>query len=459
MVKKKIILLSICISCLYQVFSQSIGGIVNTYVQVTGIATNAVTVLNTNGFSVGDRTLLIQMKGANINTTNTASFGQIIGLGSAGNFEFSNIASINGNTITFTANLCKPFVVGGLVQLIRVPVYTQASVDAMVTAPTWNGTTGGVVAIEASNSITFNNVIDVSGKGFTGGAVTSGWFSCNDPNYASPGTNAGKKGEGVAAAPMNLEGNRAPLANGGGGSNSGNPGAAGGANGGVGGRGGNQFSGSCPVNVAFGMGGIALDYTSFKAFLGGGGGGGYMDNGLNCTAGSNGGGIVFISTPIINGNNQSILANGASVIGNTDSEGAGGGGAGGCVYLMVQSLNSNLNVNVNGGNGGNIFSTMWSSECHGPGGGGGGGAIAFTQASLPPNVTASMSGGLSGMVLHNGPPCAGTAFGAQSGASGILVPSYVPPIPGPNPNLGNDTIICAGSSIQLQADTLFPSYI
>ena len=437
---------------------QSIGGIVNTYTAVTNMSPNSVTVSSVVGFSVGDRVLLIQMKGATINQINNASFGQVVALGSAGNFEFTNIAAISGNTITFVSNLCKPFAVSGKVQLIRVPVYNQATINAVVTSSPWNGTTGGVVAIEATTSLTFNNIIDVSGKGFVGGAVTTGWFMCNDPNFASPGTNAGKKGEGIALAPLNLDGNRAPLANGGGGSNSGNPGAGGGSNGGAGGRGGNQFSGSCPVNTAFGMGGYLLDYSTFRAYLGGGGGGGYKDNGMNATAGSNGGGIVFIITPTVIGNNQQILASGANVIGNTDSEGAGGGGAGGCVYLLTQNISSNLNVNVKGGNGGNIFSTLWASACHGPGGGGGAGAIVFQQAALPANVSPIVTGGSSGTVLHTGPACAGAGFGAQAGAPGILVYNYTPPSPGTAPNLGPDTLICAGTALTLQPDSTYNSY-
>ncbi len=438
--------------------AQSIGGIVNIYTAVTNMTSNSVTVNSAAGFAVGDRVLLIQMKGATINQTNTASFGQIVALGSAGNFEFTNIASISANNITFVSNLCKPFSVAGRVQLIRVPVYNQATINAVVTSSPWNGSTGGVVAIEATTSLTFNNSIDVSGKGFVGGAVTTGWFMCNDPNFASSGASAGKKGEGIALAPLNLDGNRAPLANGGGGANSGNPGAGGGSNGGVGGRGGNQFSGSCPVNTAFGMGGYLLDYSTYRAYLGGGGGGGYKDNGLNATPGSNGGGIVFIITPTIVGNNQQIAANGLNVIGNTDSEGAGAGGAGGCVYLLTQNVSSNLNVNVSGGNGGNIFSTMWSSACHGPGGGGGGGAIVFQQATTPTNIVPVLSGGNPGTILHTGPACAGSSFGAQAGAAGILVYNYQTPSPGTPPNLGPDTLICAGTAITLQPDSTYNSY-
>jgi hypothetical protein len=458
MVKSILSSLLIFLICIENIHAQSIGGIVNTYAAVTNMTANSVTVNSTAGFSVSDRVLLIQMKGATINQTNTASFGQIVALGSAGNFEFTNIAAINGNIITFVSNLCKPFSVTGKVQLVRVPVYNQATINAVVTSSPWNGTTGGVVAIEATTSITFNNMIDVSGKGFAGGAVTTGWFACNDPNFSSPGTNAGKKGEGIAAAPLNLDGNRAPLANGGGGSNSGNPGAGGGSNGGAGGRGGNQFSGSCPVNMSFGMGAYALPYATYRAFLGGGGGGGYKDNGLNATAGANGGGIVLIITPTVNGNNQQILASGNDVVGNTDSEGAGGGGAGGCVYLLTQSITSNLTIDVKGGSGGNILSTIWASSCHGPGGGGGGGAIVFQQSALPLNVSPIVTGGAPGSVLHTGPACAGSSFGAQGGAPGALVYNYTPPSPGSPPNLGPDTLICAGSSLTLQPSTSYSTY-
>lgn len=439
-------------------FSQQIGGIVNQYVSVTSVGQNSVNVISTQGFSVGDRVLLIQMKGAIIGLGNNGNFGQIQNYADAGNFEFTNIASINGVTVTFTQNLCKTFTTSGLVQLIRVPVYNQANITSTLTGQAWNGTTGGVVAIEATASVTMNSNINVQGQGFNGGLWTSGFFSCGDVNYANSGNISGKKGEGIAIAPLNFDGNRAPLANGGGGSNSGNPGAGGGSNGGAGGRGGNEFYGWCTLNGSFGFGGYPLNYSNYKAFLGGGGGGGYKDNGLTCTSGSRGGGIVFIITPLIIGNNAQIIASGSNVIGNTDSEGAGGGGAGGCVYLLTQNVSSSLTIDVRGGNGGNIFSTLWASACHGPGGGGGGGAIVFPQAAILPNVNPSLNGGLSGTVLHTGPACAGTPHGAQAGANGILVPNYLPPGLPSSVSLGPDTVICPNTTASLQPDTIFTSY-
>lgn len=438
-------------------FSQNIFGIVNSYAAVSAVTPNTATLSNIGPFQVGDKVLIIQMKGATITTTNTAAFGTITLLGNAGNFEFAYIGSISGNTVTFTNNLCKPYTVSGKVQLVRVPVYTNVTIAGNVTAQPWNGSTGGIVAIEATNSITFNANINVSGQGFVGGAVFTGWFACSDPNYANQ--NAGKKGEGIAIPPVTMDANRAPLANGGGGANTGNPGAGGGGNGGIGGRGGNEFYGGCQLNASFGMGGKAPSYATYKAFLGGGGGGGYKDNGLNATAGSNGGGMVFLTSPTINGNNFTVDARGANVIGNTDSEGAGGGGAGGYVYYMCNNTSSTMNLDLRGGTGGNIFSTMWSSACHGPGGGGGGGAVSYQQGAIPANVTNLLAGGNPGMVLHTGPACAGTSHGAAGGAAGIQVFNYPVPAAPVMPNLGPNSSICSGQTITLQTTNTFNSYL
>ena len=438
-------------------FAQNISGVVNSYVAVSAVTVNSATLTAIGPFQVGDKVLIIQMKGATITTSNTVAFGTITALGNAGNFEFATISSITGNTVTFLSNLCKSYTPTGKVQLVKVPVYSNATIVGTVTAQPWNGTTGGIVAIEATNSITFNANINVSGQGFLGGAVFTGWFGCGDPNYANQ--NAGKKGEGIAIPPVTLDANRAPLANGGGGSNSGNPGAGGGGNGGIGGRGGNEFYGSCQLNASYGLGGLAPSYASFKAYLGGGGGGGYKDNGLNATAGANGGGMVFLISPTINGNNFTVDARGANVIGNTDSEGAGGGGAGGYVHYMCPNTNSTLTLDLRGGVGGNILSTLWSSACHGPGGGGGGGAVSYQQAAIPANVTNLLAGGNSGMVLHSGPACAGTSHGAVAGAAGIQVYNYPVPSTPALPNLGPNVSICSGQTITLQPTNTFNSYI
>jgi len=56
-------------------YAQQIGGVVNLYVAVSAVNVNSVSVNSTQGFAVGDRVLLIQMKGASISSGNNASFG------------------------------------------------------------------------------------------------------------------------------------------------------------------------------------------------------------------------------------------------------------------------------------------------------------------------------------------------------------------------------------------------
>ena len=79
----------------------SIGDIINLYTPVTGFfpCLNKLTVDDATGYNVGDTVLLIQMKGAVIDSSNTASFGNITDYKNAGNYEFNYIKSKSGNVI------------------------------------------------------------------------------------------------------------------------------------------------------------------------------------------------------------------------------------------------------------------------------------------------------------------------------------------------------------------------
>lgn len=439
--------------------AQNISGTINIYTDVTNVAGADVTVGSAAGFAVCDRVLIIQMKGATINTANNATFGQITGYGDAGNYEFASIASIAGNVITLSGPLGLTYTVTGNVQLVRVPVYNNPTITAPLTCTPWNGTTGGVVVFESTGPVVFNADIDVSGDGFVGGAFVSGGFGCNNANYAT--ATHGRKGEGIATAPAGMDRHRAPLANGGGGSSPGNCGGGGGSNYGTGGRGGNEYSG-CGNNGIFGIGGEALTAMPTKAFLGGGGGGGYRDNGQTCASGSNGGGIVIINAPSIDGNNFSILANGDDVTILTNDEGAGGGGGGGSVHLMVPTYTSPINVNVDGGDGGDIQNSIFTSAAHGPGGGGGAGYVYISPAAAPANLMVSANGGLAGLVLHNGAWLNTTFNGVDGSPGATLFNLPITPLASttmfPPVNLGHDTIICGTGGITLQPDTVYNSY-
>lgn len=428
---------------------------VNSYAQVTNITANNVTVGSAAGFAAGDRVLIIQMKGASITTTNTANYGDITAYNDAGNYELATITGVAGNVITLGSVPCQTYNTTGRVQLVRVFQSTNATVNAPLTCQPWNGFSGGVVALEITNTLTLNANIDVSGAGFRGGNSTVGGFSCNDAAYVSGGGQGGGKGEGIADFVANQINSRGKQANGGGGANRGNSGAGGGGNGGSGGLGGFTYSGCTPGNR--GIGGISHLQANGRAFLGGGGGGGFRDNGQTVTAGVEGGGIVYIIAGTLSGNGNDILSNGATVTGITNDEGAGAAGAGGSILLSVGTYTGALNLRATGGVGGNTFNNIFTGNCHGPGGGGGGGVVWFSQGAAPAGVNTFTTGGNSGLVTNPVQPCFNQPHGASDGTAGAVLFNLAPPL-GASVFLGADTTICTGDTLLLNPGT-YNSYL
>ncbi|MGN6648218.1 MAG: gliding motility-associated C-terminal domain-containing protein [Cytophaga sp.] len=445
-------------SCVLQ--AQSISGIVNTYTPVTNLPVcnpcagncNTVTVVSTASFSVGDRVLIIQMKGASTDLTNTSSFGEISNYAEAGNYEFKTIQSIAGSDITFTTGLSNTYNAAGLVQLVRVPVYANPTVTGVLTAQPWNGMTGGILAIEVTGTLTLSADIDLKGLGFRGGiSITNGSaYPCGLTDYFYSGTNydnAAPKGEGIAEILSGYDLGKGAYANGGGGGNSHNGGGGGGSNGGSGGNGGNDY---CSGTIlSGGVGGYQLNTSGgAKAFLGGGGGAGHQNNDVG-TSGGNGGGLIFIKANQIAGNTHVIDASGASALNTTGSgnDGAGGGGAGGTIKIETNTITGALTILSNGGKGGDM---TYTGGGHAPGGGGGGGVICTSLASIPALVTTSVVKGNSGIVTADG-----TTLGAHSGMDGVVMTSCltVPPV-GPKKiiaNLGSDVVLCNPISTTLNA--------
>lgn len=425
-----ILLLLHIITFPFQGSTQNISGIINTYTPVVSVACNTVTVASVTGFAVGDKVFIIQMKGASIDVTNTPSFGNILNYNEVGNHEYAFVASISGLTIQLTFPLLNNYDPSGLVQLIKVPVYSSPVVTGTLTAQPWNGSTGGILVFEATTSVTLSANIDVSGLGFRGGT------DCLNPNgsCAGFGTNlnyaydiatglGAEKGEGIVILPVAQQGGRGAAANGGGGGNKHNSGGAGGSNFSKGGRGGNEF-GSCGSSPLGGEGGFALDYSSGRLFIGGGGGCSDNNNMVG-TTGSNGGGMVIIKSPEINSTGQTISANGVNVpfIVNFIGDGAGGAGAGGTIVLEVNTFTGPLNLQANGGSGGDQISTYPS--CFGPGGGGGTGVVLISGIGLPSTVNYETFPGRSGQNIEPTSPCFGSNYGALPGDSAnALIPNF-----------------------------------
>lgn len=236
----------------------------------------------------GDLLMIYQPQDVNaaaavINTTNTAAFGAILDNSTsahqAGLYEFVYVRSVSGGTINIVtttgtapngsacAGMQNSYDIGAMV--IRVPQLRNLSLGGgnVFTPPAWNGSIGGVVAVEvgrragATAALDSGGVLTFSGTatihadfaGFRGGSnelddVTNDIH--NTAFFYSACTNAARKGESIFgySGTTSSAGNcdtgatglhsarglgRGALANGGGGGNAHNSGGGGGANGGV----------------------------------------------------------------------------------------------------------------------------------------------------------------------------------------------------------------------------------
>ncbi len=428
------------------------------------------------GIANGDLLLFIQMQDAAINSTNTSSYGDgasgtgSTNLNNSGVYEFVKAASAvgtGGGTLSFTgtgpgSGLLFTYTSAAATatqgqrafQVVRIPQYSSATLAytaATAAATAWNGSTGGVFALDVSGILTLNGAtLSVDGTGFRGAAGlqltgTTG-FAQTDYVRTAPTTYTGaavagahgSKGEGIAGTPhwlesggtflnTNAEGypngsmaKGAPGNAGGGGTdahpaaNDQNAGGAGGGNGGVGGTGGNAWNANLSSG---GLGGSAFPSTLGRIVMGGGGGAGTRNNsgGDNqASSGAAGGGLVIIRAGNLSGT-ATITANGAAAYNGTANDAGGGGGAGGSIIVLSASGGEGgLTVQAHGGRGGDAWNTQAFSiaDRHGPGGGGGGGAVFLSGAAASIDV----SGGASGLTLTPGVP-----YGATAGTSGTTV--------------------------------------
>ncbi|MNJ90912.1 TQO small subunit DoxA [compost metagenome] len=370
--------------------------VLNAYTYATAdIAMNAtsITVDNnslTNAYftttlAPGDLIMIVQMQGAtmdistypvvgwgfNYTLANAAMFdpgnennyrpdwGTVTNYNSSGKYEYAEVISVSGSTIiNVRCALKNPYLSSGHIQVVRVPRLANLTLNPnMSIVPTaWNGTIGGVVALEVSGILNLgaNSRISASGFGFRGGIKDnfSGGPAGNATSVGKPAfsnrEDGGEKGESIGGSPAgeyatlySRYGLGAP-ANGGGGGNWKNAGGGGGSNvgsgmyngkgvpvpgyavfwnleqagmattpssgGGRGGYSGAQTDRDEAVvgpnatgwgvdyrRTEGGLGGHPLTYDGTRVFMGGGGGAGEMDANQG-GSGGNGGGIVFIKS-------------------------------------------------------------------------------------------------------------------------------------------------------------------
>lgn len=413
-----------------------INGIINSYYQVVQLKdSNSIFVNDATGLNISDHIIIIQMKGAVIDTSNSPNFGDIIDIQNTGNFELHQIDQILFNQIITKKPLKKQFSISGLVQVIKVITLKSAKVVSELTCKEWDGKTGGVLALMVEDTLFLEDNINTSYKGFRGGQIYNppgGWNgSQKEYYYAFPTPYGARKGEGITYLGEDKICGRGKLANGGGGGNDHNAGGGGGSNADTGGRGGNQWLYSSPgdYHTNGGHGGVSLynDSTNFwcRVFLGGGGGAGH-ENQNGGTAGGNGGGIIFLKAKSIKSFSGIVIqSNGENVPVTPGPDAAGGGGGGGTVILDVDSFNGDLNIEVIGGNGGNASHNI-RNTCHGPGGGGSGGIVLLKQSILPSNIVINTNGGSPGVFVDPGLNCTGSNWGATAGGNGKVVLNFNP---------------------------------
>lgn len=432
---------SILIFFFHTAFAQTpISGIVNTYYQVVDIfpAKACVLVTNAAGLNYNDKVMLVQMKGASINTnSNSSSFGDIASVNDAGNYEIGTVCAVIDDSVFLVFMLLNQYSAADKVQLVKIPQYTSAEITDTLKAAPWNSTTGtgGVLAIIAEEDVILNAPIYTDSSGYKGGEYRLSTSECGNTFIPPPANayayNAGNlapqmgafKGEGIADVSASQSGGRGAPANGGGGGNNHNNSGAGGANLSAGGNGGgNSSSGGCTLNLR-GLSGKALSSSGgTKIFMGGGGGAGQANNTVtvNPRGGGNGGGIVFISADNLIGNGNKISANGQSG-GPAIGDGGGGGGAAGTIILNINNYIGTASIEANGGAGGSVNDQATAGRCYGGAGGGSGGAIYFSGSI--PGITTSVNGGAGGAETSRSGTC-NPAVPGEAGTVGQLIPNY-----------------------------------
>jgi len=458
-------------------------GVQNTYFPGTAsVAAGATSIPigtpNGSGtIQAGSELLVIQMQDASINTSNSVAYGNgstgsgFTTINNAGNYEFVTatgpvsgglvpiLGAGSGGGLVFGYDATAASATAGqsTYQVVLVPQYITATLSSTVTALPWNGSTGGILALDIGSALSLGGAtVSVDGMGFRGGAgmqLQGGGGANTDYIQPSPATYTGAaeagwdalKGEGVAGTPAWVESGGTYLAtntnypsgtagidgsmakgapaNAGGGATDGHPngaspggndqnaGGGGGANGGTGGYGGDSWNSNLSSG---GQGGAIFPSTIDRLALGGGGGAGTRNNSpgdTQASSGAAGGGLIFIRANSFTGT-ATFSANGASAYNGTANDSGGGGGAGGTIVILAANGGEGgLTLRANGGRGGDAWDSQAYSlaDRHGPGGGGGGGVV-FVSGT-PASV--SVTGGTDGTTLTPG-----VAYGATAGSSG-----------------------------------------
>lgn len=290
------------------------------------VDTNSLTATNAS-FTAGDIILIHQSRGTGV-----------------GSWELNQIDSYVAGTITTAFDLANTYIDSGAsqAQVLVVKQYSGIVIDSGYTlsAKTWNGNVGGILAYMCSGKCIVTGTISANGidgtdntvnapggagRGFRGGA---GYTSSGVPNKY------GYCGEGTLGTNVQK---RTANGSGGGGGYIGATLAGQAAGGGGGhsapGQNGQWTYGNGQVGLGGGTSGTA-NLTNMT--FGGGGGGGVTDNISGVGGGGGGGGIIFLcGATVTMGASSFVTANGGD--GGYGAYGGGGAGAGGSILIKAQT--------------------------------------------------------------------------------------------------------------------------
>jgi hypothetical protein len=331
----------------------------------TTIDTTATTALGTAGsatITVGDSSGFVSHGLVFVHQTQAAT-------GAVGFYEFARVASVSAGRLTLAAPLAHTYVTDAThaAQVVLVPEYGAVTVGAgaTLTAPPWNGTTGGILVFDAQKTVTVAGSIVMDGRGFRGTSHPGCGTHCVGGISGESQLALGAEGPGTVGSPANGAG-------GAGGSQGQDCGeGGGGAYGTVGSPGGVRtlcdYCGpdGCSTSTPDGSGGDAVggaNLASVVLFGGAGGEGGLDEDGGQAGVGGSGGGLIFIRANTINVSATGLVSSAGTEGGNGTNAvcgsgcgmGGAGGGAGGAIRLVAPagaSVGASQLV-VSGGGGG-----------------------------------------------------------------------------------------------------------
>ncbi|NML65892.1 hypothetical protein HHL22_11815 [Hymenobacter sp. RP-2-7] len=416
-------------------------------VGATSIAVGTATGTATN-ITAGDLLLVIQMQGADIDATNTDSYGDgMAGGGASGNlttnftagtYEYvvatNTVTAASGGTINLASGLKNGYTNAAATattgqrtfQVIRVPQYTNLTLGANLTATTWNGSSGGIIVLDVAGQLNMAGfTIDASGAGFRGGAGrkltgiggTAAGFATSDYRTSAASNVNGTKGEGTAGTPRYVNNNGVLLdtrssTNGlpttlndgypNGDNGRGAPGTAGG--GGTDGE---------PIRNQYNSGGGG------GANGGAGGRGGDSFRNALAVGGEPGTAFPAASTSrlVLGGGGGSGTTNDGTGNAAADGFASSGAAGGGIIIVRTGTITGTGTITANGASALNGTTTTTSVQQDGGGGGGAGGSILITAATPSglSNLTLNALGGMGGRTNPNN---AGNASGHGPGGGG-----------------------------------------